>query len=393
MSPDRTLVPVPCPEARPAGPPDDDDADRGAFHRELRVATRDTGLMAGAIALVAFPAWGAFDAVLLPERARSFMMVRLGVEVLVLLAFAALRSRRLGTRWPEPLAFLILALVEVAIAWMIPRTQPHLEAYLLGFSLAVYGAAFVVVWRWQLTALLVAVAAAATAGFTALARPGLPADDVVTIAAYLLTAGAIAVAAQLHRYRAGWRQFVTHSALARERQRNLALVAELRRLSTEDDLTGLANRRGWEEWVGNAVLRARRSGSPLAVISCDFDRFKEVNDRHGHAVGDAVLRTGAALLRDRARVTDFLARLGGDEFIVACPDTTLAGAAGLAEELARLARRTPWPGGVAMTLSFGVAELHPADGHARDVLQRSDAALYAAKATRGSVVAVAVDGR
>lgn len=119
---------------------------------------------------------------------------------------------------------LILALPELAIAWMIPRSQPHLEAYLLGFSLAIYGTAFLVVWRWQLSALLFGFAAAMTAVFTLLSRDGLAAEEMVTIAA-LSTAGAIAVAGQVHRYRAGWREFVPQSALERERERNVTLLA------------------------------------------------------------------------------------------------------------------------------------------------------------------------
>ncbi len=307
----------------------------------------------------------------------------------ILLSVAALWWRPLGERWPEHLAFLILALPELAIAWMIPRSQPHLEAYLLGFSLAIYGTAFLVVWRWQLSALLFGFAAAATAVFTAMSRPGLQAEEVATIAAYLSTAGAIAVAGQLHRYRAGWREFVTQSALELERERNVSLLAELRRLSHEDDLTGVANVRAWQAWLDDAILRARRSGSPLSVIYCDFDRFKVVNDHFGHAVGDNVLRTGAAILSGRARASDFVARLGGDEFVVACPDTSLAGAAELAEELASLARRSAWPPGVVMTFSFGVAELQPDETGAETLMARADEALYAAKAKRDSV---ATDG-
>ncbi|HUR18307.1 MAG TPA: GGDEF domain-containing protein [Acidimicrobiales bacterium] len=358
---------------------------RSAFHTELCTATRESALLAGIIVLVAFPAWGVFDAILLPERWHTFMAVRLGFEIPILLVFLSLWWRRLGQRWPEQLSFALLALPELAIAWMIPRSEPQLEAYLLGFSLAIYGTAFLLVWRWQLSALLVGFTATATAVFTLTYRPGVSAEAVATIVAYLTTAGLIAVAGQLYRYRSGWQQFVTQTALEQERHRNVRLLDELRRLSHEDDLTGVANLRAWALWVEDAVRRAKRSRSPLSVIYCDFDRFKEVNDHHGHAVGDEVLQTGAAILRSRARASDFVARLGGDEFVVACPDTDLAGAVELAEELARLARLQRWPTGVTMTFSFGVAELLPDDSSPESLLARSDAALYDAKAQRDSV--------
>lgn len=358
---------------------------RAAFHHELLRSTRESGLLAGTIAVIAFPAWGLFDTLLLPDRAAAFMAVRLAFEIPMLLAFLALLWRPLGERWPEQLTFALLALVELAIAWMIPRSQPQLEAYLLGYSLAIYGSAFLLTWRWQLTAQLVAFTIAATAGFILVREPRPSDTEMATVAFYLLTAGAIAIAAQVHRYRTAWQQFITQSALELERQRNERLVAELDDLSRQDHLTGVPNRRAWDAWIRTEFPRTKRAQSPLALIFCDFDHFKSINDEHGHAVGDAVLKTGAALFLSRVRVSDFVARIGGDEFLIACPDTSLDGATKLVQDLVVRARDTPWPCGVPATVSFGVAELHPDDDSPEQLLARADVALYSAKATRGAV--------
>src|SRR6185503_9456058 len=87
----------------------------------------------------------------------------------------------------------------------------------------------------------------------------------------------------------------------------------LRRMATIDDLTGLANRALFTEQLEEAAEASQRSGRPLALLFCDLDRFKEVNDRHGHAVGDAVLRTIADRLQEITREGDLAARVGGDE--------------------------------------------------------------------------------
>lgn len=358
---------------------------RSAYEAELRVATRTTAIVAGVVALVAFPAWAVFDSIVVPAEADEFLVVRVAFQIPIAVGWALLLSPRIGKRWAEPLALALVGLVELAISWMVPRTGDRLAPYLLGQSLAIYACAFLVIWRWQLTAMVVAFTLAVTVAFGLTADPGPEDHQWATIAFYLATAGTLAIAASVYRDRTGFQRFVAQANLEEEQRRNAALVEELDRLSREDALTGVGNRRAWEERIVNELLRANRSGGTVSVIICDLDRFKSVNDSLGHAAGDRVLRAAAALLTGRVRATDFVARLGGDEFCVLCPDTGLREAEALALELVVLARAAEWPEGVSMTLSVGVAEARPGQVDPADVLHRADHALYEAKATRDTV--------
>ncbi len=98
-------------------------------------------------------------------------------------------------------------------------------------------------------------------------------------------------------------------------------MGELERLSREDSLTGVANRRAWDEALIRASAEAERTGRPLSVLLLDIDRFKHINDEFGHRRGDEVLQEVAGCLAKRIREADLLARVGGDEFAVLCPDT------------------------------------------------------------------------
>jgi len=158
-------------------------------------------------------------------------------------------------------------------------------------------------------------------------------------------------------------------------------------LARHDALTGLPNRRQFEEHLGRALVGARRRGAPLAVCMLDVDDFKPVNDRYGHAVGDALLRQAAQRLREALRQSDLIARLGGDEFVLAIDD--LGSIEALPQLLGRVSAAMAAPfdlgvddGPVRIGLSAGVA-VFPEDGAEPDLLlRRADAALYAAKATK-----------
>ena len=159
--------------------------------------------------------------------------------------------------------------------------------------------------------------------------------------------------------------------------RNLAIAEE--RAAT-DALTGLANRRALHDTLGRMIAQARRTGCPLAAIALDLDRFKEINDRHGHECGDHVLEATARALRASLRASDFVARSGGEEFVVLLPDTGLDGALVVAENL-RLALEAMTVPGLThrVTGSFGVA-VHPDEADdAEGLLRLADRALYAAK--------------
>jgi diguanylate cyclase (GGDEF)-like protein len=154
-------------------------------------------------------------------------------------------------------------------------------------------------------------------------------------------------------------------------------------LSTTDALTGLRNRRYVDEILAIEFLRARRYGSPLALLMADVDHFKRVNDRYGHPAGDAVLRDIARVLQNNLRATDVAGRYGGEEFIVVMPQNSVNGAIRLAERWRASVENTLFtvPDGrvVDVTISLGVAGFLPAFEAVDDMVVAADAALYQAK--------------
>ncbi len=171
-------------------------------------------------------------------------------------------------------------------------------------------------------------------------------------------------------------------ALQVMRQRDEA-IARLAAISVTDPLTGLANRRGFEERALPALAAARRAGQPVSLVMLDLDRFKAINDGFGHPAGDDVLRGTAQALLASLRAEDVAGRLGGEEFAVLLPNTDPPGAAQFAERFRarlRAAVRHPDPAR-AVTASAGVAGLgvaSPAEALAA-AIAAADVALYAAK--------------
>lgn len=154
--------------------------------------------------------------------------------------------------------------------------------------------------------------------------------------------------------------------------------AEIRLQARTDDLTGLPNRRALDEEIAHALAAARRSGRPFGVVMVDVDRFKFINDTHGHAVGDATLSAFARRLASALREPDRAYRYGGEEFCVLLDDTDLVGARALAER-AREHIMLPFEGPMsALTASFGVTAWQP-DDTGDTLFRRADRALYAAK--------------
>ena len=176
--------------------------------------------------------------------------------------------------------------------------------------------------------------------------------------------------------------------LAGELARLKRLYRKLRRIAATDALTGLANRSAIDKTLRSEFARARRHGHELSLMMCDLDRFKRVNDQHGHATGDRVLVAFCEVIRKLVRLSDFAGRYGGEEFLLILPDTDLHGAILFAERL-RAGFEAARPCELQVTVSIGVASM---SGKPRnepgELMLQADNALYEAKrAGRNRVVA------
>lgn len=156
------------------------------------------------------------------------------------------------------------------------------------------------------------------------------------------------------------------------------------RVATLDPLTKIANVKAFDERLAHEWSRSNRYGGPLGVLMIDLDRFKEVNDDHGHSAGDAVLIAVARELSARTRDTDLVARVGGDEFAVICPQTTLSGLQKLREQLEV---ELPPAIGFGVGVSIGAAEKKDLDSQSCEMVERADAAMYARKSSRRGAAA------
>jgi diguanylate cyclase (GGDEF)-like protein len=155
-------------------------------------------------------------------------------------------------------------------------------------------------------------------------------------------------------------------------------------LSAADALTGMMNRRTFEDrWQGE-VARARRYGRPISIAAIDIDYFKQFNDTYGHAAGDSALQSVGRVIRSRIRAGDFAARMGGEEFVVALPETNSVNAVTMAEQLRRAIAENPirisgHRGAVGVTISIGVASWPEHGEEITRLLERADNRLYEAK--------------
>jgi diguanylate cyclase (GGDEF)-like protein/PAS domain S-box-containing protein len=161
------------------------------------------------------------------------------------------------------------------------------------------------------------------------------------------------------------------------------LERRLRHLADHDDLTGLINRRRFQEELERHLAQCRRYGMTGALLVLDLDGFKAVNDNHGHSAGDRVLQAVANALRDRLRESDIVARLGGDEFAVLLPRSSDDAAEQVCRALEEaIPIEVPTPGGRPIEVSVGFAPFADGVESVDDVLSAADASMYAAKAGR-----------
>ncbi len=171
-------------------------------------------------------------------------------------------------------------------------------------------------------------------------------------------------------------QAAMHTALA---LRNARLLDEIERLATRDSLTGLANRRLFDESLHREMARSQRLATPLSLLVLDVDHFKQVNDTYGHQIGDAVLREVANALVTNTKNFDVAARYGGDEFVVLLPGCSRYDAVGVAQRVrSGIAAHV---GEAPVTISVGIATTPDNAADAERLIAAADAALYEAKRT------------
>jgi len=220
-------------------------------------------------------------------------------------------------------------------------------------------------------------------------------DNVLGLSAALLMPNLVAAAGwlpgfSLAKYNtlvlpAGALSLYTMWAFDRLYRRLFSYQRGMEQLAGEDALTGLPNRRQFMRAGEQMLEQMRRYDRSASLLLIDLDHFKAVNDRYGHAAGDAVLQAVANLLREHQRAADLPSRLGGEEFAMLLPETDLAGSVAFAERLREAceALRVEVPGGVfkpvTLTMSVGAAQCVAEDKALDDPLRRADVALYRAK--------------
>lgn len=154
----------------------------------------------------------------------------------------------------------------------------------------------------------------------------------------------------------------------------------LRQMSVTDPLTGVHNRRGWYEVAVPLIAQTNRLDQPLALLMLDLDHFKQINDTHGHSVGDQALQLMGRVLSQGRRGSDVVARLGGEEFAVLLPMADQAAAHSLDQRLRNLlADMAPSTLPCALNFSSGLAMLQRPGESLEQLMTRADAALYSAK--------------
>jgi diguanylate cyclase (GGDEF)-like protein len=177
--------------------------------------------------------------------------------------------------------------------------------------------------------------------------------------------------------------------MVRDATQHRRIEDELARLSTTDDVTGLADRDRLFEALGDELRRARRYDAPLALLLLDLDHFKGLNDQFGRQAGDEALRAVARAMQRLARQSDLPARQGGDEFMLVLPNTNLLGAETVAGRLVAAVNQIQAPAGAGLSLSVGAVELAPGDDEQGEaLLARAEIALRAAQAAGGGRVMV-----
>ena len=275
-----------------------------------------------------------------------------------------------------------------AVGWMLAVGTDNQVMFVVCIALAAISITIANVAYWPVyVAFAIPVSLAAAVGLAVSGRPG---HAVLAFAGVALAVSMFEISRRLARQvTRAYRLAAVNKALVDslgERGRELEQACDaLERVSRTDPLTGLANRRSRDARLADEWARGLRSGSALAVVAIDVDRFKRFNDTHGHDEGDRALKAVAAMLEAGIRVPiDLAARQGGEEFMLILPGVDQAGAASIAERVRVMVAKCSTDPAFALpekiTISLGVAAMVPAHGRSMHELTiAADAALYQAK--------------
>ncbi|MDN3518714.1 GGDEF domain-containing protein [Aquisalimonas lutea] len=376
----------------------DADSER-AFQVQVAPATRRhlcvaLAVWAGLLLVFAVP-----DYITLGSSAAFYGLLAMRVGTAALVGGYAVATILRPTLTHNFAAISVLEIVGMTGFFLIYFLRPEATAYSVGTTLIVIVGIYLLVpnllsWStlvtgYTIVGTLISVAAVAPAGAAQLVA--------LCIILLLPAVTGFVIAYRLQALRRTQFALITeaehtNATLRQEIARRQALEKQLEHRASTDPLTGLSNRRGYEELFDRELARARRQDTPLSLAVVDLDHFKAVNDTYGHTVGDQMLQNLAQEWTILLRGLDIAGRLGGEEFIIILPDTGLAEAIGVMERLrADTESYIPIPElpDVHITVTIGVTELRPDDTGIRDLIERADAALYRGKASgRNRVVTV-----
>ena len=357
------------------------------FQEEMDEVRLRRNRLTGLTAVIIYGLFAVTDRVQLPDLYKQAWAIRflLVIPLLALCSIGISRVSRVVVR--EILLAAMGVIVAASIGWIACLSSYQYAGRLtIGLGLVLLFNSIVLSLRFRS-----ALASATISGFifgASHAYMHSVTGEPVSFGAWVVFMAYVAISL-IGNFRTDQDQRRAFLATAREHERNEELshaVALLGKLSAEDPLTQLANRREFDRRLALEWGRARRGGYPVALILADVDFFKSYNDRYGHPAGDACLKRVAGVLRSvPQRSSDLAARLGGEEFGILLPSTTIEDATQLAEQMRKavLALEIPHEAsGVSpmVTISFGVAAIQPGmRSDSAELLAGADAALYKAK--------------
>jgi len=353
----------------------------------------------GIAAVLLYGAFAVSDRVMIPDAYEKAWAVRFLVVVPLLLLCTLFVYRIRHLVWREAAMSAAIIAAGVSLPWIAGlSSHPNAAHYQTGLTLIVLFGNIVVSLRFR-SALTTSAVMTIIYGYALSGIHSMPPE--VRFNNWLFCFAAVTISL-IANFRMDQDQRRAYFARMREHERNEELshaVELLGRLSSEDALTQVANRREFDRRLDIEWGRARRDGKPLSLVMVDVDFFKNFNDHYGHQAGDACLQQIARCLRGiPQRPADLVARFGGEEFVVLLPGTPEEDAAALAERMrtALLALQIPHATSrvaSGVTASFGVAAMHPTGSLPPSTLiAAADAALYEAKEQGRNRVAVRQQG-